>query len=180
MQLLVNAFGVFRAFYRIHFSHDFGAQGVTLKSKALATKCIFQHYSQLLDICTAGFKTAEELFVPSVYVYINFSGNNAMLVCLFADVTNAIVQKYWDEIRAGKRPPLDKSVVPASTPYLICQLIQECWEQDPKNRPKARGMHFKIHCFSILRIVKYLNLNHTLHAINFIVLMSNKADEIVV
>ena len=34
--------GMFRAFYRGHFSHDFRAQGVTLKRKALATKCIFQ------------------------------------------------------------------------------------------------------------------------------------------
>ena len=42
VQLLVNAFGVFGAFYRGHFSHDFRAQRVTLKSKALATKCIFQ------------------------------------------------------------------------------------------------------------------------------------------
>ena len=41
-QLLVNGFGVFGAFYRCHFSHDFRAQGVTLGSKALATKCIFQ------------------------------------------------------------------------------------------------------------------------------------------
>ena len=63
MQLLLNAFGVFRAFYRGHFLHDFRAQGVTLKSKALATKCIFQIYSQLLDVCTRlVLKTAEELF----------------------------------------------------------------------------------------------------------------------
>ena len=41
-QVLVKAFGVFGAFYRGHFSHDFRAQGVTLKSKALATRCIFQ------------------------------------------------------------------------------------------------------------------------------------------
>ena len=67
VQLLLNAFGVFRAFYRGHFSHDLCAQDVTLKSKALATKCIFQNYSQLLDICTLLiFKTAEEPFVPRV------------------------------------------------------------------------------------------------------------------
>ena len=64
VQLLVNAFGVFRAFYRGHFSYDFRAQGVTSKSKALATKCIFHIYSQLLDICTRlVLKTAEELSV---------------------------------------------------------------------------------------------------------------------
>ena len=65
--LLVNAFGVFRALYRGHFSHDFRPQGVTLKNKALTTKCIFQNYSQLLNICTRlVLKTAEEFFVQSV------------------------------------------------------------------------------------------------------------------
>ena len=64
----MNTFGVFRAFYRGHFSHDFRAQGVTLKSKALTTKCIFQIYSQLLDIwARLVLKTAKEVFVPSVY-----------------------------------------------------------------------------------------------------------------
>ena len=68
MQLLVNTFAVFRAFYRGHFLHNFYAQDVTLKSKALATKCIFQNYSQLLNICTLlVFKSAKELFVPSVF-----------------------------------------------------------------------------------------------------------------
>ena len=52
VQLLVNAVDMFRVFYRGHFSHDFRAQGVTLKRKALATKYIFQNYSKLLDICT--------------------------------------------------------------------------------------------------------------------------------
>ena len=42
-QLLVNAFCVFQAFYRSHVSYNFHAQGVTLKSKALATKCVFQN-----------------------------------------------------------------------------------------------------------------------------------------
>ena len=67
VQLLVNTFGVFREFYRGHFSHDFHAQGFTLKSKALATKCVFQIYSQSLDICTRlVLKTADELILPSV------------------------------------------------------------------------------------------------------------------
>ena len=71
VQLLVNALGVFGAFYRGHFSHDFRAQGVTLKSKALATKCIFLIQSQLLDISTRlVFKTAEELILPSVCLYV--------------------------------------------------------------------------------------------------------------
>ena len=42
VQLLVNAFDVFGAFYRGHFSHDFRTQGVTLESRVFATKCIFQ------------------------------------------------------------------------------------------------------------------------------------------
>ena len=42
VQLLVTPFGVFGAFYRGHFSHDFRTQGVTLESRVLATKCIFQ------------------------------------------------------------------------------------------------------------------------------------------
>ena len=42
VQLFVNAFGVFGAFYHGHFSHDFRTQGVTLESRVLATKCIFQ------------------------------------------------------------------------------------------------------------------------------------------
>ena len=67
VQLLVNAFRVFREFYRGHSSHDFRAQGVTLKSKALATKCIFQIYSQSLDICTRlVLKTGDELLLSSV------------------------------------------------------------------------------------------------------------------
>ena len=48
------------------FSHDFHAQGITLTAKALAIKCIFQNYSQLLHNFTSGFKTAEKLIVPSV------------------------------------------------------------------------------------------------------------------
>ena len=79
MQLLVNAFGVFRAFYRGHFSHDFREQGVTLKSRALATKRVFQIYSQLLDIFTRlVLKTTEELYVPSVI----------MVVCVALTVQN--------------------------------------------------------------------------------------------
>ena len=58
---------MFQAVYRGHFSHDFRAQGVTLKSKAWATKCIFQIYPQFLDICTRlVIKTAEEFIVTSV------------------------------------------------------------------------------------------------------------------
>ena len=52
MSLLVNEFGLFQAIYLGHFSHDFHARGVTLKGKVLATKCIFQNYSQFLDIFT--------------------------------------------------------------------------------------------------------------------------------
>ena len=60
------------------FPHDFRAQGVTLKSKAMATKCIFQIYSQLLDICTRlVLKTAEELFVPRVLTCSFFNGTHA-------------------------------------------------------------------------------------------------------
>ena len=63
-----SIFGVFRAFYPGHFSYDFRAQGVTLKSKASATKCVFQIYSQLLDICTRlVLKSAGELSLPSVH-----------------------------------------------------------------------------------------------------------------
>ena len=41
---------------------------VTFKGKALATECIFQNYSQLLDICTQlVLKTAEELILSSVH-----------------------------------------------------------------------------------------------------------------
>ena len=37
------------------------------KARLLATKCIFQNYSQLLDICTRlVLKTTEELILPSV------------------------------------------------------------------------------------------------------------------
>ena len=49
------------------FRTDFHAQDVTLKGKALATKCIFQYYSQLLDNFTwLVLKTAKKLFVLSV------------------------------------------------------------------------------------------------------------------
>ena len=67
MQVLVNEFCLFQALYRCHFLHDFHTWGVTFKGKALATKCIFQNYSQLLDICTRlVLKTAKELILPSV------------------------------------------------------------------------------------------------------------------
>ena len=51
-------------------SYTISTRGVTFKGKALATKCIFQFYSQLLDICSRlVLKTAEELVVPSVGHY---------------------------------------------------------------------------------------------------------------
>ena len=63
----MNKFGLFQAIYFGHFLHDFHAQGVTLKGKILATKFLFQNYSQLLDISTRLIlKTAEKLIVPSV------------------------------------------------------------------------------------------------------------------
>ena len=66
--LLVNDFGLFQAIYLDHFLHDFHVQGVTLKGKVLATKCVFQNFSQLLDIFTQLIlKTTEKLPVPSVY-----------------------------------------------------------------------------------------------------------------
>ena len=66
MQVLVNEFCLFRAFYRCHFLHDFHTLDVTFKGKALATKCIFQNSSHLLDICKRlVLKTAEEfIFYP--------------------------------------------------------------------------------------------------------------------
>ena len=64
---LVNEFCPFQAVYRCHFLLDFDTWGVTFRGKALATKCIFQNYLQLLDICTRLVsKTAEELILPSV------------------------------------------------------------------------------------------------------------------
>ena len=64
----MNEFCLFRAFFRCHFLYDFHTWGVTFKGKAMATKCIFQNYSQLLDICTwLVLKTAEELILPSVH-----------------------------------------------------------------------------------------------------------------
>ena len=66
--IFVNAFCGFRAFCRDLFLHDFHTKGVTLKSNALAIKCMFQNYSKLLDICTRlVLKTAVKLFVPSVF-----------------------------------------------------------------------------------------------------------------
>ena len=72
MPLLVNEFGLFQAVYLGHFLHDFHPQGVTLKDKVLANKkCIFQNYSQLLDIFTRLIlKTTEKLIVPSVYSHL--------------------------------------------------------------------------------------------------------------
>ena len=57
VQLLVNAFGVFRAFYRGHFSYDFRAQGVTSKSKASGNKMYISHLFTVIGyLHTAGFK----------------------------------------------------------------------------------------------------------------------------
>ena len=64
---IVNEVCLFRAFYHCHFLHDFYTWGVTFNGKALATKCIFQNYSQLLDYTRLVLKTAEELILPSVY-----------------------------------------------------------------------------------------------------------------
>ena len=59
----------FGGFYRCHVLNDFHTGGFTFKGKALATKFIFQKYSQLLDIFTRlVLKTAEELFVLSVFL----------------------------------------------------------------------------------------------------------------
>ena len=47
------------------------------KMSALATKCIFQNYSQLLDNFTwLVLKTAEKLFVPSVYNHTGMKSDN--------------------------------------------------------------------------------------------------------
>ena len=63
-------FCLFRAFYRCHFLHNIHTWDVTFKGKALAAKCIFQNYSQLLDVCTRQvLKTAEELILPSVVTF---------------------------------------------------------------------------------------------------------------
>ena len=62
-QLYVNEFCVFRTIYLRHFQHDFHAQGVTLKGKSLATKWMFQDYSELLNNFTRPIlKTAEKSF----------------------------------------------------------------------------------------------------------------------
>ena len=59
---------MFQAIYLGHFLHRVHTQCVTLKGKALATKCIFQNYSQLLDTFTwLVLKTAEE-FLCQVYI----------------------------------------------------------------------------------------------------------------
>ena len=72
VQVLVNEFCLFWAFYRCHFLHDFHTWGVTFKGKALATKCLFQNYSQLLDICTRlVLKTGKEFILPSVNDFVH-------------------------------------------------------------------------------------------------------------
>ena len=103
------ALGVFPAFYRGHFSHDFCAQDVSLKSKALATKCIFQNYSQLLDICTRlVFKTTEELFVPSVYentLNISWEENNKRESKQASRRTSALSRLHYPLTSAITVPP---------------------------------------------------------------------------
>ena len=70
----MNDFGMCQAFYLGHFLYDFHAQGVTLKGKALATRCLFPNYSQLLDIFTQLLlKTAEKFIMPSVIGNIGLS-----------------------------------------------------------------------------------------------------------
>ena len=66
VQVLVNEFCLFGAFHHCQILHDFHIWGVTFKSKALATKCIFQNYSQLDIYTRLVLKTAKEFFVPSV------------------------------------------------------------------------------------------------------------------
>ena len=62
-------------------------QGVTLKGKALTTKCMFQDYSELLDNFTRlVLKTAENLFVPSVCVQRNMSEGRACIDLNIASV----------------------------------------------------------------------------------------------
>ena len=74
VQVLVNEFCLFRALYRWHFLHNFHRWGVTFKGKTLATKWIFQNYSQLSDSYTRlVLKTAEELILPSV-LHLVFAG----------------------------------------------------------------------------------------------------------
>ena len=96
-------------FYRGHFLLDFCAQGVTLKSKALATKCKFQIYSQLLDICTQlVWKTAEELFVPSVHSCNTLSWNNILwsILCVrqFSNRQCVIVFNWELQIKSERNP----------------------------------------------------------------------------
>ena len=73
VQVLVNEFCLFWAFYRCHFLHDFHTWGVTFKGKALATKCLFQNYSQLLDICTRlVLKTGKEIYFAKCKWFCTF------------------------------------------------------------------------------------------------------------
>ena len=72
---------------------------ISWKSKALATKCIFQNYSQLLGICTRlVFKTAEEPFVPSVYentLSISWEENNKRESKQASRRTSALSRLYY-------------------------------------------------------------------------------------
>ena len=55
-----------------HFSHNFQAKDFRWKGKALATKYVFQNYSQVLDIWTGlDVKTDDEFFGLSVYIQPN-------------------------------------------------------------------------------------------------------------
>ena len=55
--------------YLGHFSHDFHAQGVTLKDKSLATKSIFQSYSQLLKKITRLVLKPPRCLLCQVYIH---------------------------------------------------------------------------------------------------------------
>ena len=117
VQLLLNAFGVFGAFYRGHFSHDFRAQGVTLKSKALATKCIFQIYSQLLDSCTRlVFKTAEELILPSVILWLCMLKNTHTWMIMHFFCT-----RFWTKNQPTD--PSDFQAKRANKPFIFLSLM---------------------------------------------------------
>ena len=92
----MNEFCLFRAFYRRHFLHDFHTWGVTFKGKALATKCIFQNYSQLLDICTRlVLKTVEEFILPSVYKHLWSSGETMELEPIIKHMISKVDETSW-------------------------------------------------------------------------------------